>query len=73
MTESVSRIKIIHTIISIASVFVSIAMRPRFAPSARLQTSPIKNFAGFILNHKKAISAPQILTHRVERRKSHWS
>ena len=63
----------IHIIMRIARVLVNIAMSPRFAPRARLQTSPIKNLAGFMLNHKKAMSAPQILTHRVERRKSHWS
>lgn len=56
---------------SIARVLVRSAISPRFAQSASEPTSPIKNFAGLILNHKKAMRAPQILTQSVESKKSH--
>jgi hypothetical protein len=57
-------------IIKIKSVLVIIAMIHKFAPNERLHTSHMKNFAGFTLNHRNAISAPKILKHRVERRNS---
>jgi hypothetical protein len=71
MTLSVSNMNINPMIIRINTVFVIIAMIPRFAHRARLHISHIYTFAGFTLNHKNATRAQTTLIHRVERRNIH--
>ena len=65
--------KIDHIINSTNNVFVIIANIQSVAHSARLHTSHIYNFAGFILNHKNAINAQTILIHSVDNKNNHCS
>lgn len=66
MTESVSNIKIELIIIKPRSVSVIIAITANVAPSESDHTSPIKTRAGWMLNHKKAMSAPATMRQKAE-------